>query len=143
MENLVLNDGKKRIVINSDPNRMIEFDPNDVLFAEHFYEVYRELEARRAEFEAQAAVIDERNKSATAEELAAATPESITFMREFCDFMRERIDRLFGPGTSDKAFGESRNIGLIVQFLEGMTQFIRGARTEKINQYTPRRKAAK
>ena len=41
----------KRLTINDDPDRVIEFDPTDVLFIEKFYQLYREFEQKQIEFD--------------------------------------------------------------------------------------------
>lgn len=127
MDSIHLDSGLKRIAINDDPERVIVFDPTDVLFAERFYSVYGDFERKHEEYQARA------------KELAAkgvdGFEEGIAFMREVCTFMRERIDVLFGAGASQKVFGDTLSIAMIGQFLEGMIPFFAQSRSEKTKKY--------
>lgn len=119
----------KRLMINDDPERMIEFDPTDVLFIERFYAMYREFEAKQKEYEQRA------------NELDTADPESkitdgIQFLKDVCGFMHGKIDVLFGAGTSQKAFGDSMSLNAIGMFFEGVTPFIMKERSEKVQKYS-------
>lgn len=134
MESLKISSGTIRIAINDDPEKVIEFDPNDVLFAERFYSIYKEVEAKQAEYlkrskELDAQVdLDENGIPANAE-------EGIAFLREACEYMRSKIDYLFGPDASQKAFGDALSLDMIAQFFEGMTPFVEKARREKLVKY--------
>ena len=122
--------GVKRIAINDDPNNVIEFNPTDVLFVERFYAIYREFEAKQAEYDKQSKELD-----AAGDDITANMEQSITFLKEVCGFMREKIDYLFGEGTSQKVFGDSLSLEMIAQFFEGITPFVWQARQEKVNKY--------
>ena len=126
----------KRLTINDDPDRVIEFDPTDVLFIEKFYQLYREFEQKQIEFDEKSRALDEANKQAAEEGGELNLEDGISFLREVCGFMREKIDWLFGEGTSQKAFGDSLSLEAISQFLEGVTPYIWSERTEKVKKYS-------
>lgn len=126
--------GVKRITINDDPKRVIEFNPSDVLFIERFYAMYREFEAKQAEYEQRSKELD----TVALDENGAPVnmAEGIEFLKDICGFMREKIDILFGEGTSKKAFGDTLSLDMIGQFFEGITPFVWEERTDKVKKYT-------
>lgn len=124
-----------RIAVNDDPDRVISFDPADAMFAERFYSIYREFDGKRAELERRSVELDEGSTQLDENGIPTNVSEGLAFIREICDFMRNRIDYVFGAGTSQKAFGDSYNIESIVQFFDGMTPFVQKARSEKLLKY--------
>lgn len=142
MDSIRIESGQKRISINDDPLRVIEFDPSDILFAERFYHLYGEMQSKLAEFEAQ-----ERELKANSEPDENGIPRNIEELvghyRAICDYMREKIDQVFGEGTSQKAFGDARNMDMIIQFLQGMTPFIQQERAAKLDKYAPKQNSGR
>jgi hypothetical protein len=49
MESLHINTGGIRLCINDDPNRVIEFNPQDLSFAERFYSLLSDFEGKEKE----------------------------------------------------------------------------------------------
>lgn len=127
MDSIRIDSGVKRIAINDDESRVIEFNPSDVLFAERFYSVYGEFEKKHEEYKTKAKKLGAEN--------VENIGEGIVLAREMCAFMREKIDILFGAGTSQKVFGDTLSMAMISQFLEGMTPFFEHARSEKTKKY--------
>lgn len=128
--------GVKRLSINDDPNRVIEFNPSDVLFAERFYKVYRDFEAKQTEFLEKSKQLDEKSKILTPEGLPSNLEEGVEFLREVCTFMREKIDLLFGEGTSQIAFGDALSLEMIGQFFDGISPYVWSAREAKLEKHT-------
>ena len=135
MDSIRISSGIKRISINDDPGRVIEFNPSDVVFAERFYELVKDFEAKQEEFKARAESIDAQASEMDEFGLPANTGEKLAFVREVCTYMYEKIDYLFGAGASQKIFGEVLSLDMIGQFFEGITPFIRAARSEKVSKY--------
>lgn len=131
MDSLRIDAGVKRIMVNDDPERVIEFNPHDIVFAERFYRLLADFEAREGEFSARAEEIDRAEGDNMGERLA--------FLREVCGYMRAQIDGLFGDGTSQKAFGDSLVLEMFQQFFTGVSPFIQAARTERTAQYRPKK----
>jgi len=129
MDSIHINTGEKRIAINGDPNRIIVFNPSDVMFAERFYKLIGEFETKLKEFQARADAIEKEN---------ADNESRLLFMREACEYIRDQIDVLFGKGTSLIAFGEALSLDAYAQFLEGITPFIQKSRVEKLQKYSPK-----
>lgn len=138
MDSIQVDSGVKRICINGEPQRVITFNAGDVLFAERFYKIYDEIQAKMREMESRAAVLDMKNVL-DENGIPVNFAEGLAFMRESCEWMCERIDALFGPGTSKAAFDGALSFEMIAQFLEGMTPYIQRARAEKLDKYAAKK----
>lgn len=137
MDSLVLSSNVKKIAIIRDGEEtgVLKFDPSDVIFAEKFYNLIAEFQAKVKEIEPRAKSLDE-NTAIDTNNLPVNFGERIALLREVCEYIRGRIDHLFGMGTSQVAFGDVYNTELIVQFFEGLKPFFQSARTAKIEKYT-------
>lgn len=135
MESLQINTGEKRIAINGDPERVIIFNPTDVAFAERFYRLIGDFQSKLIEYKTRAESIEAQN---TTDEngLPVNLNERLALMNDACTYIRERIDVLFGMGTSQKAFGDALQLDMFTQFFEGITPFIQKSRVAKIEKYT-------
>ncbi len=134
MDSIRIDSGLKRIAVNGDEKRVIEFNPEDIVFVEKFYGLIKQFEAKEAEFQQRA---EEIGAVEGVDELGIPvnTAESIRLALELCDYLRGQIDAVFGAGTSQKAFGEARTLNMFEQFFEGITPFIQGTRKEKMEKY--------
>jgi hypothetical protein len=138
MDSIQINTGEKRIAVNGDPERVIVFNPSDVLFAERFYKLITEFEKKLNEYKIRAEEIDE-NSDVDDLGIPVNTQVRIDLMCEACIYIREQIDLLFGKGTSQKAFGDALTLDMFQQFFEGITPFIQNERSAKIEKYTNKR----
>jgi len=127
--------GQKRILINDDPNRVVEFNPSDLLFAKKFYALLREFDQKNIEFQKRLIELKEAEKEDKFG-LPDNLPDSFDLMDEMCDYLFEKIDELFGAGTSKIVFEDNRNLEMVPQFFDGMKPFILKARAEKVKKYT-------
>lgn len=126
MNSLAIDTGEIRLAINGDESRVIAFNPTDAGFAERFYKVVSELDAKTVEY------------NLKAQQLPDTTDEkSIALLKETCQYMRDRIDYVFGADTSQKAFGDALVLDVFSQFFEGITPYIQHARTDKVAKYLP------
>jgi hypothetical protein len=137
MDSIRIDSGIKRISINEDPERVISFNPSDVTFAERFYKLIGEFEAKQAEYEQRAEALDASPNELDGHGLPANAGEKIAFMREVCEFMHGKIDYLFGNGTSQKVFEGVLSLEPIGQFFDGIVPFIQKSRSEKVAKYAP------
>lgn len=135
MDSIRIDTGEKRIAINDDPERMIVFNPQDIGFAERFYQLLQDFEAKQIEYQARADELD--NQELDERGIPSKIGESLALMREVCEFLRERIDHLFGEGTSRKAFGDAMTLTMFEQFFEGIIPFVQTARSNKVAKYAP------
>ena len=142
MDSLQINSSVKRLAINDDPTRIISFDPGDVTFAERFYALMREFQTRMAEYQARASEL-EADQAVDLNGIPINAAERIAVTREACMYIRERIDYLFGTGTSQTAFGDALSMDAFEQFFTGITPFISAAREEKILKYANQQNAGR
>jgi hypothetical protein len=136
MDSLRITTGEKRIAINDDPERMIVFNPSDVNFAQRFYDLIHEFEEKLKDYQARGEVIDADVK-VDQNGIPVNMGAKLALLREACEFIRGKIDHLFGAGTSQRAFGDTLDLGMFTQFFEGITPFIQAARVEKVAKYAP------
>lgn len=133
------NVNKIRLAINNDENRIIEFDPEDSMFINRYYEMMANFEIKQKEFIQKAAEIDKiEGKNSFGIKLSDI--EGNKLMIELCQYMRGEIDRVFGAGTSEKAFGTVMRTSMITQFLSGIAEYVNEARNSKLSKYTSNNK---
>ena len=137
MESLDLKTNSKNIELKRDGvvTGVLSFDPSDVIFAEKFYNLITEFQAKAKEYEPQAEALD-KNTATDGNGLPVNFGERIALLREVCEYIRTRIDHLFGIGTSQAAFGDVYDTELIVQFLDDLKPFFQSAREKKKKKYT-------
>ena len=112
-----------RLCIDNDESRVIEFYPTDVSFAENFYALAAEFEERQNDIKARSAAIAEGDGSKLEKSRA-----ELALTREAFAFLREGIDRTFGPGTAQTVFGSRDSVAMAARFFRGVTPYIRKAR---------------
>lgn len=133
-DNIRIDSGIKRITINDDPSRVIEFNPDDVIFVERFYNLLSDFKSAEKDFVERAKQLDaETEKDEFGVPVNAA--ERIQLMKDLCDWCKEKIDQLFGEGTSRTVFGNANNIDMFIQFFEGITPFLESSRSDKLKKY--------
>ena len=108
-----------RLCIDNDESRVIEFYPTDVSFAENFYDI-----------KARSAAIAEGDGSKLEKSRA-----ELALTREAFAFLREGIDRTFGPGTAQTVFGSRDSVAMAARFFRGVTPYIRKARQGELDRY--------
>lgn len=146
MQSIRINTESIRVAINDDESRVIEFNPNDLDFIERFYSLISDFEVKEKEYRQRLDILNQ-NTELDAYNIPKNMRESLVLLKEICEFMRERLDYVFGEGTSQKAFGNANTLDMFEQFLNGVTPYIQKNREEKIGKYTgnraQRRAAAK
>lgn len=136
--NINIDAGSISIMINDDPERMVDFNPLDILFADKFYELINVFTKKDAEYRKKMAEID-KEKEKDKHGLPVNVAEGLGLMRELCDFCRETIDELFGENTSQIVFEDARNLEQIEQFFTGVVPLIEEARKDRIKKYTKKK----
>lgn len=133
--NININTGEVRLTVNSDPERVIRFNPQDVGFAERFYGLITEFEGKEKEYRERTGKLAE-SPELDGYGLPRNAGEGLRLLREICEYLKGKIDYVFGPGTSQAAFGEAVTLDMFEQFFEGITPLVQTARGEKIGKYT-------
>ena len=120
METLRIDDGAVRLAVNGDEDRVITFYPTDVHFAEAFFDLVQAFTDKKAEFD--------RKTYETAE-------EELADLREVYTFMRREIDKVFGAGTCQTAFGDHDCLTAYIQLFNGVRPYIANARKKELERY--------
>jgi hypothetical protein len=113
----------------------IRFNPNDIGFAQRFYDLLGEFETKQQEFSKRA---ENMGDGGGLDEygLPKNAGEQLALYHEICDFMKAKINELFGSGTSKTVFGDAVVLDMFADFFEGVTPYIQQARGDKIAKYT-------
>lgn len=135
MQSLHINTGEIRLCVNDDPGRVIAFNPTDISFAERFYGLLSEFEEKEKEYRQK---VDALQKNTETDNLGIPKNfgPALVLLRETCGFLREKIDDVFGAGTSQAAFGDANTLDMFEQFFEGITPFVQKAREKQVSKYT-------
>lgn len=134
MESLRI-EGEIRLAIDEDPDRVISFVPDDVIFAESFYGLLTALKEKEIEYKQRTERLV-KNEAVDDYGIPETAPESLALLRETSEFMRDEIDHVFGEGTSQKAFGEHLSLFMIEQFFKGIMPYVKKVRQGKTSKYT-------
>lgn len=134
-QSIQINTSTVRLLVNDDPNRVIEFNPEDIAFIDAFYGLIQEFDSKMNEFKQRELVI-RKNKAVDKFDIPVSTKDEIKLTKDLCAYLRKQIDALFGNGTSDTAFGKANTPDMFVQFFDGITPFIQTAREKKVSKYT-------
>lgn len=134
MDRIQIDLGVKRVQINDGPE-YLEFNPQDVRFAERFYGLIQDFEEKQAEYQTRIDALDGQELDERG--LPKNTGEQLALLHEACEFLGEKIDELFGSGSSQKLFQGALNMDAYTQFFEAITPFVQTARSEKMAKYIP------
>ena len=130
MDSLRIDSGIKELSINDDPDRIIRFNPNDVLFREKFQALSNDFQKELSSFQDKMDALTDNNKKLELE-------------KEACLYIREKIDYLFGEGTSQIVFQDEMDVDLFWQFFDGLAPYIKTAIDQRVKKYTPKIKPKK
>lgn len=133
--NLVIDTGEIRLTINDDPDRVVTFNPEDVIFAEKFYLLMGDFKVKMGDFRDRMVEMESK-VTKDEDELPLNAADRIDIMKEVCQYMHEQIDSLFGEGTAEVICQGVVNLDVYAQFVTGLTPFIQKARSKKIQKYT-------
>lgn len=105
----------------------IKFYPTDLRVRQDFFEIYEEMKAYKPR--EIVPIVDENGVSNVELE------ETCELMR-FTDFVAERVDRVFGVGTSEIIMNGGCSLHNLVRFICEMARYFKAASNELIKEYT-------
>lgn len=120
--------------INGDPDNLLEFDPDDILFVERYKNLLIAFDEKGKEYTKNYDEIDKKEKENPGAN-HGLSKEKITLAKESSIFIRDQIDSVFGAGASQKLFGDSLSMTKFANFFDAITPFIKKARDEKMAKY--------
>lgn len=134
MDSIRIDSGDIRLQINDGPN-YLEFNPADVKFVEKFYSLVTGYEEKYDEYIRRASKID---ADATVDErgLPVNFEEGIALLKDICEFVRSKIDEIFGEGISQALFGDSYVLDHYMQFFQAIVPFVEAKRDSVVKKYT-------
>ena len=135
MNSISIQTGGISLKINDDDSRVISFNPNDLSFAERYYELLSNADQKIDEYSRREEELD-KDQTVDAYGIPTNTAARLALLREACDYVKQEIDKVFGAGTSETAFGNAYVLDMFDQFFQGITPYIQKARAGKIAKYT-------
>ncbi|MBI5954376.1 MAG: hypothetical protein HY865_22190 [Chloroflexi bacterium] len=137
MQNTIqINTGTVDLAIVRDNNSAgtLSFNPTDTLFAERFYALLGDLQKNLKDYKERG--LELGKKGVDEDGVPQNVEEHIALQIELCNYLRDKTDKVFGEGTSQKLFGEVRNLEVYKQFFDGILPYFQQARAEKVARYT-------
>jgi uncharacterized Zn ribbon protein len=134
VETLRIDTGAIRLAINGDENRIIEFNPEDIVFVERFYSLIKEFESKEVEFREKAEELA-GNSELDEYGIPVNTGDNIKLVKDLCTYLMTKIDYVFGQGTSAKVFENNQTLNMFEQFFTGITPYVQKARGQKLEKY--------
>ena len=127
MNELHISTGAVRLdIIRDDENvGVFKFNPKNLAEAQRYAEVVSEMEKKKVEYLEKAKTLDAEND----------TKGKIDFLIEYVKEMRNDIDKIYGEGTSDLVFGDTLDIDMFFDFIEGLAPYYKKASSERTAKY--------
>ena len=94
-----------KIAIDGDANKIIEFNPNDMLLRNRITQFMIDMQAKQDEMTQKAEALDAASQT-TDNVLPSNIQEVLAFNQEVADYFMGEMDNIFGNGASVKLFGE-------------------------------------
>lgn len=125
MEQLQIFTGMISLEILDDEGKqrgIFRFNPTDMTLCKNIFDLQSSFKKKENEVKAQLANCED-NK------------DKLEIVCEICDYYNEQIDNIFGEGSCDILFGKSKSLFQYIQFFEGVTPYIAGARKKQMDKY--------
>jgi len=128
MDTLKINLGNVSLKIvdeNNNEKGIFTFNPNDINTANKFFDLLAELDIKKEEFtkrESELAEDDIKGK--------------LALTLEVIDYFENKIDNIFGSGSSELIFGQTKSIDMFKDFFEGLMPYYQKASQNRIDKYT-------
>ena len=128
MDTLKINLGNVSLKIvdeNNNEKGIFTFNPNDINTANKFFDLLSELDIKKEEFtkrESELAEDDIKGK--------------LALTLEVIDYFENKIDNIFGSGSSELIFGQTKSIDMFKDFFEGLMPYYQKASQNRIDKYT-------
>jgi len=106
-----IQNNKIRLLINDDENKVIEFNPSDLRFAQKLKVMYDNLTNIKIE------------------------SQDIDGLIKVCEIIENNIDELFGAGTSAMVFEGQMDILLYHQFINELIPYAQKASEKRVAKY--------
>ena len=121
MDNFNIQTGRIGINIKRDGEDVgiFYFNPSDIASARKIMDLKRDFEIKEKEFQ-------QESKNAD------TTEKQIALLEEIVNYFRDKIDEVYGPGTSNLLFGEARVLEMFSGFFDGINKHYMKASQERL-----------
>lgn len=101
---------------------VFKFNPEDLVLAKNLLSLQKEFTDKRDEFEAKA-------------DACKSPEEQANVIIEITDYYKEKIDEVFGEGSSEILFGSAHSVGMFKDFFDGITPYFSKASEKRTSKY--------
>lgn len=130
MESLQVRTGQVSLQIlddNGDPRGVFKFVPTDIESAKQILTLQQEVDDKYKEFQELAKNADSADKQ-------------IKLLGEVVDYFENRIDIIFGAGSSKILFGDAKTLSMFEDFFNGIMPYYEKASKDRVSKYTKTRR---
>ena len=124
--NLELKTSKKRLCINGDENKILEFNPENIETRKKFYNASKKIFEKQRELDV---ILEKLGEEAKVEEMFEIEEQTFNFMKEI-------IDEIFGEGVTDMITDGEKNIFAITNFAVAIAPYFKDFAEKQKNKYT-------
>lgn len=136
MESLNIETSKKRLCLNGDESKVIEFNPEDLDTRKKFFDASKEIFQKQREYDIAVKEIESEQDD------MKKTEKAFELEQNLYNLMKNIIDDIFGNGTSDMITDGKSNIFSLVNFIIAITPYFRAVTDKQKNKYTNNLKSA-
>lgn len=136
MESLNIETSKKRLCLNGDESKVIEFNPEDLDTRKKFFDASKEIFQKQREYDIAVKEIESEQDD------MKKTEKAFELEQNLYNLMKNIIDDIFGNGTSDMITDGKTNIFSLVNFIIAITPYFRAVTDKQKNKYTNNLKSA-
>lgn len=136
MESLNIETSKKRLCLNGDESKVIEFNPEDLDTRKKFFDASKEIFQKQREYDIAVKEIESEQDD------MKKTEKAFELEQNLYNLMKSIVDDIFGNGTSDMITDGKSNIFSLVNFIIAITPYFRAVTDKQKNKYTNNLKSA-
>lgn len=136
MESLNIETSKKRLCLNGDESKIIEFNPEDLDTRKKFFDASKEIFQKQREYDIAVKEIESEQDD------MKKTEKAFELEQNLYNLMKSIVDDIFGNGTSDMITDGKSNIFSLVNFIIAITPYFRAVTDKQKNKYTNNLKSA-
>lgn len=121
MDSFKISTGKIGVPIERDGEDVgvFYFNPSDIASARKILDLKKDFEVKEKEFK-------KESKNADTEE------KQVALLEEIVNYFRDKIDEVYGQGTSNLLFGEARVLDMFSGFFDGINHYYMKASQERM-----------
>lgn len=123
-----------RLALNGDENKIVEFDPGDVNIRRKFFNLKDKMIQKQQELDS----IKNRLDLEKDEDIQKA----FKLEEDLFDFIRDEIEDLFKPGTTEMICGNRKNVFVLANFIIALVPYFEKFKKDTESKYINKFKSA-